>query len=186
MARIAGAVPTTGAILDIGCGHGVLAYHLAAGPGDSSVLAIDPSAAKIAEAGRARFPASRVSFRQAGYAEVQERAFDVIVFVDVLYLLPPDVQRDALRWCVERLAPTGMLLVKEQGDRPRWKFWFNYLEETLAVRVLGITLGQRLCFQPTADFTDYLTSLGFEVKVTRIDRGYLHPHVLFTCRKRSS
>jgi len=183
MDRIVRRAPASGRCLDIGCGHGLFVYYLAAGSGSRSILGVDVSSDKITEACKAEFPSGQVRFECQPHTEVHEADFDLISLIDVLYLIPPDEQARLLRWCHAHLAPAGILIVKEVDDRPRWKYWINYAEETLAVRVLGITLGQRLYFRPPAAIVKDLTASGFSVDVEPIHRGYAHPHVLYVCRK---
>src|SRR4051794_4290146 len=48
LAAVAAAVPPSGRILDIGCGHGLFTNALAIGSPARQVLGVDPSGAKIA------------------------------------------------------------------------------------------------------------------------------------------
>lgn len=183
MTLIAGYAPTSGQCLDVGCGHGLLVYYLAATSPHRQILGIDPSARKIAEACKATLPSDRVRFTYQTVAEVQETGFDFISLVDVLYLLPDEEERGLLCWCHERLAPSGLLLIKDVMDHPRVKFWLTYLEETLAVKALGITYGQDLFFRSPAKLVQEMTAAGFRTEVQPVGRWYLHPHVLYLCRK---
>ena len=53
----------------------------------------------------------------------------------------------------------------------------------LTVRILKVTQGERFHFRPQAEWEELLTSLGLRVRALRLDRGYLHPHVLFIAEK---
>jgi hypothetical protein len=76
------------------------------------------------------------------------------------------------------------LLLKEMSERPRWKYTWNWLEEWLAVRLLRITLGASFYFRPQSGWEALLSGLGLAVQTFRLDKGYLHPHVLFVGEKR--
>jgi 2-polyprenyl-3-methyl-5-hydroxy-6-metoxy-1,4-benzoquinol methylase len=183
MDRVAAAAPLRGRCLDIGCGHGLLAFYLTVGEAERSVLAIDVSPDKVAAARKTRLPAGRVEFRCEDYAAVKEGGFDVIALVDVLYLVPEDVQQLMIGWSWAHLAAGGILLIKEIAERPRWKYWLNYVEETMAVKLLGITSGRSFHFRSAESLKGELEGAGFAVAVEPLDRGYLHPHVLFVARK---
>ena len=49
--------------------------------------------------------------------------------------------------------------------------------------MLRITEGDRVAIADPAEYVAQLRELGLEVKGERIDRGYLHPHVLMSARR---
>jgi hypothetical protein len=104
--------------------------------------------------------------------------------IDVLYLIPYDHQERLIRAAFAGLASGGTLLVKTMGRVPRWKFAWNYFEETLAVRLLKITRGQSFYFRSSRDWEQLLAAAGFSVSLREMDRGHLHPHLLVIGRKR--
>jgi hypothetical protein len=66
------------------------------------------------------------------------------------------------------------------------KVWLNWLEETIAVRVLKITEtteGGKFYFRTRAEWQKLFASLGFSVETVSLDHGYYHPHVAFIARK---
>jgi hypothetical protein len=82
--------------------------------------------------------------------------------------------------CVRALRPGGMLVVKEVVDRPRWKYWLAYVEEWLAIRVLRVTKGSALHFEPEAVYAAHLAASGIQVSgIERVDVGRMHAHRLF-------
>ena len=103
--------------------------------------------------------------------------------MDVLYLLPPGEQERLLRIAARSIAPGGILLVKEVGERPRWKALWNRMQETIAVRVLRITQGGPLRILAPELHAAWLESEGLEVESLSADRGYLHPHHLLAARR---
>jgi len=109
--------------------------------------------------------------------------WDAILFVDVLYLLDPADQEALLRRAARELAPGGALLVKEVENRPRDKALWNRVQETMAVRVFGITAGRRLRFLSPERHAAWLEDEGLEVERARLDRGYAHPHHLLVAQR---
>src|SRR5665647_209831 len=84
-------------------------------------------------------------------------------------------QRRLLAEAVAELAPGGLLVVKEMGTGPRWKYRWNTWQETLSVRVLGITAGSSFDFVAPAVMAGWLHDLGLTATTQRLDRGRLHP-----------
>lgn len=184
--RIAAFLPTSGRVLEIGCGHGLFSTYAAlAGPG-RSVVGVDIDADKIALArqAEAQLPGVDLTFRVAESGAVPTGPWDAIVIVDVLYLLPAPAQRALVHQAAAQLADGGQLLVKEMSPRPRWKAAWNRGQETLAVSVLGITEQDAAGRAAPFDFVDpstmasWLRDAGLWTAQLRLDRHRLHPHHL--------
>lgn len=181
MRAVAARVPAKGVIVDLGCGHGLFALLLARESAGRQVIGIDLDARKIAVARQARLPNLRFEVGDVGQVELPPA--QAVTLVDVLYLVPYDVQERLLALCAERLASGGVIVLKETAEVPRWKAWLNRLEEILAVRVLHITVGGAFYFRTRAGWQALFERLGFAVETIPLDRGYYHPHVLFVARK---
>jgi len=173
-------VPSTGDVLDLGCGVGMVSLDLAlAGPG-RQVLAVDVDPTKTQVARRALRRAGvddRVTVLDvpAGW-EPPPAAFDAVVVVDVLYLLGRDAALALLDAAVAALRPGGVLVVKEMAASPRWKAVWTRAQETVAVRGLRVTQGATVELVPTEDLAAHVASLGLPVRTVPMDRGHLHPH----------
>jgi len=76
-----------------------------------------------------------------------------------------------------------LLVVKEMGTGPRWKYRWNTWQETLSVRVLGITAGSSFDFVAPAVMAGWLHDLGLTTTTQRLDRGRLHPHHLLVGKR---
>lgn len=186
--RVAEAVPAKGRVLEMGCGFGVFACHLAVSSRERDVLGVDVDVRKIVHgrfaAERAREKGARCEMHLEPPGDVPEGPWDAVVIVDVLYLLEPDAQAGLLQSCAQQLALGGVLVVKEMARSPRWKARWNTVQETLAVKVLRITSGEQLTFLEPEVLGSWMRSEGLTVDHRSLDRGYPHPHHLIVGRRR--
>lgn len=174
-------VPSEGAVLDVGCGFGLFSAYLALSSPGRRVHGVDVDERKIGLARRAaaRLEPGRASltFDVAG-AALPAGPFDAITIVDVLYLLGPEAGGALLDQAVARLAPGGVLLLKEIDRRPAWKYRLSRVQELLATRVLRFTAGDRVDFAAPEVYAERLRRAGLTVSATPLDRGSIHPHHL--------
>ena len=194
---VAAVLPTTGRILEIGCGHGLFSAYAALSEPGRSVVGVDIDPAKIAPArvaaarlavrpdhgGPDASGAPRLSFAVAESGAVPSGPWDAAVVVDMLYLLPAREQRRLLTEAVAELAPGGTLVVKEMAAVPRWKARWNTLQETVSVKLLRITAGSSFDFVTPAEMAGWLHELGLATTTHRLDRRRLHPHHLLIGRR---
>lgn len=175
-------LPTGGRILEVGCGHGLFSLLAAVSSPTRTVVGVDVDERKVpharAAAARARAQGADCDIAVSSPGELPAGPWDAIVVVDVLYVLDPGAQRRLVAACARLLAPGGTLAVKEMDLAPRWKFRWNVVQETLAVRVLGITVGSEMTFPPPSEVGDWMADAGLEVAHLPLQKGYPHPHHL--------
>lgn len=172
--------PEGGTVLDVGCGHGLIANEIALRHEDSDVLGVDIDETKITSAGRTVGERKNVRFATMTIADAPDRGFDALVVADVLYLVPAQEWDSFLATCRKKLRDGGLLFLKEVTTAPAWKFWRLRLQEWMSVHALGITAGEVFHFEPPESLVTRLERAGFhDVRVSRLDRGYATPHVLF-------
>jgi cyclopropane fatty-acyl-phospholipid synthase-like methyltransferase len=168
----------TGSLLEIGCSAGVFTNLLKTHYPAITITAIDIDRRKIATALKTVRGRAGISFIQAdafAYLESSE-PFDVIAFVDVLYLFAPDRQDELIRLAVGKVPPGGAIIIKEISDHPGWKRHWYRIQEWLAVQVIGITQGSGIYLRSNNAYPDALRSAGLRVEGVDLNRGYLQPH----------
>ena len=181
---VAAELPASGSMLEVGCGHGLLSLYLALSSPARRVTGIDVDVDKLdaARAAAAR-GGLRATFEVVEGGALPGGPWDGIAIVDVLYLLAAGDQRSLLRSCAGALAPGGVLAVKEMAPLPRWKARWNVVQETAAVKLLGITEGEELTFLPPARMAATMASAGLDVRERPLHRRYPHPHHLLVGSK---
>lgn len=171
----------TAHLLDVGCGAGVLGHLVTASGG--TAIGVDPDARKVAVARASAGDGEPFRVVQGTAQTAPAGPFDAVSLVDVLYLEPPDVQDAMLEAACGRLGDGGTILVKTVHDEARWKSRLTRAQETVAVRGLGWTQGRALTAPPPERVEATLRAHGLAVETTRVDRGYLHPHLLIEGRR---
>jgi cyclopropane fatty-acyl-phospholipid synthase-like methyltransferase len=180
MAAVVERTPSAGRLLEVGCGHGLFANAAALAHPGLDVLGVDPDGQKIRWAQATVGARPHVRFRCEGLHDVSERGFDAVAVLDVLYLVPRGEWPGFLRSLRERLRKGGRLLLKDVEPRPRWKFYRCLAQETVSVRLLGITHGSAFAFADRAEMESLLREAGFDgLRITGLGGGYLTPHVLY-------
>lgn len=115
---VAEALNAGGALLEVGCGTGNLQMQIArAFPGARCTgVEIDPTGIAVArEVVRQAGLAERVTLVEGDVATaVPEAAFDVVVMVEVLHEIAPDVRPAVVRGCARALRTGGWLLIVDE------------------------------------------------------------------------
>jgi 2-polyprenyl-3-methyl-5-hydroxy-6-metoxy-1,4-benzoquinol methylase len=180
--RVLPLVPEKGRLLDVGCGSGLWLTYLAQERPALELHGVEPDARKLALV-RHSSVADRFDLREGLIEDAPAGLCDIVTILDVLCLVPDDVKAAMLRASWRALAPGGTIVVKDADTRPWWKYAPTAIEEFIAVHVLRMTMG-RPKFMPIEELARTLEACGFEgVEAQRIDRGYLHSHVVLRARK---
>lgn len=179
---IARHVPPHGAVLDVGCGHGLFSLALAAADPQRRIVGIDPSPQKIEVARRVSTGLTQVQFQQRSIDAVIDERFAVIVVLDVLYLLPRDQKTELLRACRRLLTADGVLLLKTNDTHPTWKYRVAQAQERVMTS-LRLTHGTGgLHFLSCDENAELLRRAGFAVEIIHLQHWSPYPHVLFVAR----
>lgn len=105
-------VPTSGKIMDVGCGHGLFTKILAQSFPKRWVLGIDPSEEKIQQAIKSK-PAKNLKFKTAELEDIKEK-FDCITVIDMLYLFPREEKLKFLKKGLHFLSKKGYIEILSQ------------------------------------------------------------------------
>jgi SAM-dependent methyltransferase len=173
-------LPDRGTIVYLGCGHGVLTMLAARARPKAQLVGCDVDEGRIALARRMSDDAGlpNVHFEIAGAEEAPLDGAQAIACVDVMYLLSESAQEKLVARAAQALVPGGRLLLKEMGTPPRWKAAWNLAQETIAVKVVGWTIGEGFFFRDGEGFAALMRAHGLAPRIERLDAGYPHPHVL--------
>ena len=177
---VEGFVPDSGDILDLGCGHGLLANLMALRSPARRVIGIDIDCARISEADRTIRGRDNVDFLCTGIEDLGRTGFAAVTIADVLYLLPREDQVRLLGECYRRLAEGGILVWKAQETRPLWKYAITYAQEFVATSS-GLTRGKRgrMAFMSRGEALVALGGIGFEARAVEMKSRRPYADVLY-------
>lgn len=168
--------------MDIGCGHGLFSLALACAQLGRRIRAVDPSLTKIEIAMRVGRNCPSVEFRPGPVDCGDGERFDVILLIDVLYLLAYEKKLALLRTCRNLLAPNGTLIVKVNDTHPAWKYTIAHAQEKFMTGA-GFTLGHGgLHFLSCRENNDLLNQAGFTAELSHLVHWTPYPHVVFAAR----
>lgn len=112
-------IPSDGALLDVGCGDGILAVYLRQiKKRTQRIVGVDIDERKIHIASQLDLP--EVEFHHKGVADIRSQTFDIVTVVHVLYLIPMALREQFVTHCVRVLKPGGTLVLMLNIDTPRW------------------------------------------------------------------
>lgn len=173
-------VPRSGTVVELGCGHGLFSNLMALRSPARKVIGIDLSPEKIEWAQSTVGSRKNIRFLSGDMFEAELPPCDAIAIVDVLYLMPAELQRRILSFCRQNLKPGGLLVWKAQERRPRWKFAWTYFQEILGTAV-GMTIGKqgRMCFMSREEALRSLEGSGFDPEAVDMKTRLPYSDVLY-------
>lgn len=182
------------AVVDIGCGQGLMLALLAEGragawtdadapamPTFDRLIGVErrPHVAKLAasalgaDAEIVTADASTLSVEPAG----------AVLFLDVLHMMPREAQVAVLRSALASLAPGGVFVIREADAGAGWRFRMVGVGNTLKAMVFG-NWRQRFAFRSAAEWRALLESMGLDVEERAMGQGTPFGNVLLTATTR--
>ncbi|MBW2170540.1 MAG: class I SAM-dependent methyltransferase [Deltaproteobacteria bacterium] len=175
-------VPTSGQIVDLGCGFGMLTVYLALLSQARQVRGVDISHRRLRAAQFASAHIHNVAFE---YSDLLQYTFDrcnCILLIDTLHYFPVPDQNRLLKKCYERIGPGGRLLLRDSNKDKKFRHFVTRFHETIMTRS-GFTKGEMLCFRSFAELTNYLEGLGFFVDALPMWHRTPFADTLLVCTK---
>ncbi|MCX5778287.1 MAG: class I SAM-dependent methyltransferase [Elusimicrobia bacterium] len=176
-------IPREGAILDCGCGVGLLSAILSLLSPGRMVQAFDSDASKIAVARTIEKQLSNVTFTVSSLDTACFSAYTTVIMCDMLYLIDFSQQECILRRCFDQLPHGALLVIMDTDTRPRWKYFINNIHEAIMVKLLRFTRASSFQVRSAPDFIALLKNIGFAVTLGRMDHGYIYAHIAYVCKK---
>ncbi|MES2965540.1 MAG: methyltransferase domain-containing protein, partial [Bdellovibrionota bacterium] len=185
-AELAALLPRAGTILDVGCGHGLLAANLAVTEPDRHVLALDHDVERIRLATEAFREIPNLRFEEGRIEDLAQGFCDGMTAIDVLHYLTPVQQEDFIANAARSLKPDGVLVLREVDPTLGLASSWNRIYEFAAINSgMTKTPTGHAHYRSTADWTRLLRDRGFDVEV-RPRESFAFADIVFRCTKRAS
>ncbi len=173
-------------ILDVGCGFGLLAFYLRERGSDAPVIGVDTDGRKI------RQGVAAASGRYTGVEFVEQDARKElppfqgnIALLDVLHYVAPTDQATLLRELAARVAPGGLLVLRDAPREQTARFWATYLGEVFA-QTISWNVGAPLHFPTRESITAAFDEIEFTGEERPAWGGTPFNNRLFVFRRRSA
>jgi uncharacterized protein (DUF2062 family) len=193
-----GSLPSGGTLVDVGCGQGLMLALLAeaadlhrvggwpptvaAPPVFDRLVGIETRQRVAALASRALGDAATII---AGDARRQmPTSSRVVLFFDVLHMMPPADQERLLAATAATLDRDGVMLVREPDAAAGWGFTAVRLGNAMKAFVTG-NWRQSFAFRTVEEWTECFERLGLRVKVQSAGEGTPFGNVLFVLTARA-
>ncbi|MDP2924120.1 MAG: class I SAM-dependent methyltransferase [Candidatus Omnitrophota bacterium] len=180
-------IPQCGRILDFGCGHGTFSYLMYFSSIKREIVGLDVDRNKINIAKAINPNNKNIVFTDRDINDFKNKEFDAVVINDVLYLMPYAEQNNLLKSIHNVLKDDAVLIIKTMDPRSKLKFFCSYIQEFISVNIIKITKSKEGKFYFVKDlnhFKQILQEAGFHTQEFKLDRGFLHPHILLLCHKK--
>jgi 2-polyprenyl-3-methyl-5-hydroxy-6-metoxy-1,4-benzoquinol methylase len=185
--RMAAYVPKSGKVLDVGCGHGLLAMEMALSGSNRTVLATDHDVARISLASQAGQGITNLKFEVSTGSPVAEGTFDAIMMIDFLHYFSPEQQDAMIAKAYANLQPGGWLLAREVNQQGGLISKLNQFYEKMAT-LTGFTQSntiqakENLSFKSQSGWEAKFAEHGFKVRSEPCSSP-IFADILYICEK---
>jgi len=125
-------------VLEVGCGFGLFGCYFSSRDRRVQWHGLDLDTGRI---DMARQAAKKLGLSNARFSVADARnvldvddEYDAVVMMDLLHHIPDESKRQLLDLVLSRLAPGGVLIVKDVTRRPAWKLFFTWVLDVVMTR----------------------------------------------------
>lgn len=176
-------VPTSGLIVDLGCGDGLVPNYLALKNSGRQLIGIDKNGLRIKEADHGvvntRFFVGDVLSKQVPPA-------DSILMVHLLHHLSSfNDQEIILRECRYKLKIGGRLIIVEIDRKPLLKYLLTWIVDRSVFPILfeGKIYSRDIFYRRKEEWKELLTKIGFKVTIREAHQGKPFSHIILVGEK---
>ena len=156
-------LPPEGKIVDIGCGYGIFSNYLALCSAKRTIIGVDKNERKIKYAQRGL---KNTEFKSGDVTKIDIGLCSGFSLIDVLHHLESyEQQEELLKFCYDFLEKKGIILIKDIDTKPRTKYHFTKLVDSVVYPF------DKIYFRDKDNFKKILENLGFTVKFYSIHEG---------------
>jgi 2-polyprenyl-3-methyl-5-hydroxy-6-metoxy-1,4-benzoquinol methylase len=168
-------------VLEIGCGYGLFGCYFASRDPSLTWYGLDLDEGRIAMAQRAAHQLglsnARFGVADAREALEVEEQFDAVVMMDLVHHLPDESKRQLITTVLSRLAPGGVLVIKDVTRRPRWKLFFTWALDVL------VTRGFEMWYWTPAQFREAIDER-YAMEAYPMSEWLPYPHIVYLVSER--
>lgn len=177
-------IGTPHALLDLGCGAGLMEFYLRERGFVQPIIGIDHDPRKISAARELAQRYADLDFRCADLRRPLPSARNVLL-IDVLHYFTPAEQAQLLRVVASAVPPGGVVIIRDAVRDGSWRYRLTVLQETFS-RVIRWLKADRLSFPSRLEVEAPFREGGFTVEVSPLwGRTPFNNH-LFVFRRPSS
>lgn len=168
-------------VLEVGCGFGLFGCYFASRDPGMTYHGIDLDTARIRRAQRAAATLGLANARfesgDAREALALEEQYDAVIMMDLLHHIPDDAKLRLLESVLARLAPDGVLIIKDVTRRPWFKLLFTWLLD------VGMTMSFGMWYWSERRFREAIPE-SWRMEVYPITDWLPYPHILYLVSRR--
>lgn len=171
-------------ILDVGSSHAIFDLYLLEKSKKRRILAIDPSKEKIEVAKKMDKP--NVSFRELTIDKLDAKEqFDLVMFIDVLYLFPEEEKIRLLKKAKKLLKRNGEILLNSIAKSNSPIYYLIYLQEYFSVVISKNTYSsfQRIYFTNQDEDKRVFKKAGLKIVEHFKERKLFYPYNIYILKK---
>ena len=176
-------LPSSGSILDIGCGYGFMPYMLHFASPQRSITGIDYDEQKIATANHNFSKTDAVHFVHANVMEFPFENYDAIVMMDILHYLQPEQQKIVIEKCIRHIKPGGLIIIRDGNKDLAKRHRGTALTEVFSTEIVGFnkTSGKGLFFLSGSTIKEIAASHRLECR--EIDETTYTSNIIFVLKR---